>query len=202
MRIGIAGVSSTGKSTLSRILAEHKSVAHISDVEVHERAWDKLTEWNLHPATRFFPHLTPAEHINFERAVGLSFLEHVEEKKSFVSDETPLDFINYFHLVCAKHSDDLIPSDELSKMVNSMWHTMFTYDIIYYLPFGIIPVEDDSRRFTNQHLLRAWDYSLLGVIMEARTRGIHIHPIYETTPETRLESIIQYEQNNPHVYGA
>jgi hypothetical protein len=191
-RIGITGVSSTGKSTLASLISNEINLSLISDVEVHERSWNKLTEWGKHPDTRYFPHLTPEEHINFERAVGLSFLELVEEKGDFVSDESPLDFLNYFYLICSKHSDDLIPSDELHLMIDAMWKCLQTYDIIFYLPFGKIEVVDDKRRFTNKHLLQSWEYSLQGLLLDAINRGVKIHPLHADTPETRLEDIREY----------
>lgn len=163
MKIGIAGVSSTGKSTLAKVVAEQLNLPVILDKDIHTRCWTWLDERGLTPSTKFFPEMSREDHLNFERAMFSIRVGEETALQNFVADETPLDFLNYLYHTCAPYPD-LISTAEVKDMVQTMWHMTSKYDMIWYLAPGQIPVEHDNRRFTNEHLLAGWDYTLRGLV--------------------------------------
>jgi cytidylate kinase len=71
MKIGISGVSSTGKSTLSREVSALSGFNLLSDVDLHKQAFDLLTEQCKTPSTKYFTGMTKLENINFEKAIHI-----------------------------------------------------------------------------------------------------------------------------------
>lgn len=166
MKVGIAGVSSTGKSTLAEAVARATNLPLIIDHDVHERCWLWLEQRGKLPSTKFFPSMTKEEHINFERAVLAVRSEMEDTMPDFIADETPLDYLNYFYHVCAPHQD-IMPAEEFNLAEEKFWEQTQKYDIIWYLAPGQLPIVDDNRRFTNKGLLTGWDYTLRGIVGNA-----------------------------------
>jgi hypothetical protein len=189
MKIAISGVSSTGKSTLTRALSQALGIPGFIDTDLHEKTWDLLTQHGRMPSTQHFPSMTPEEHINFERAI------HIVQRDTFykvprgIFDESSLDFLNWYYVACAPHPE-LIAHDELAYMVRDIWVQTRSYDAILYLPFGFLPVVNDDRRFINEHQLRHWDYSLQGLLHEAGDIGVNIITLESTNPTARLEEAL------------
>ena len=64
MKIGITGVSSTGKTSLAQEVAKKTGLPLIGDKDVHERCWALMDQRGQTPSTRFFPKMSPEDHIN------------------------------------------------------------------------------------------------------------------------------------------
>ena len=165
MRVGISGVSSTGKSTLAKAVSETTKLPLILDVDVHAAAFAHMGVLGQTPHTKFFPDMTRQEHINFERAYVEVRLALEDSMPDFIGDETPVDIVNYFYHVCAPHPE-IMPPAEFEATLTRLWAQTKKYDVIWYLAPGQIPIVDDGRRFTNQHLLAGWDYTLRGLMGE------------------------------------
>ncbi len=163
MRVGIAGVSSVGKTTLAEAVAKKVGIPAILDRDYHEKCWAWLEQRGIMPRTKFFPEMTPEEHINFERAALVTRIEMEEEMKEFIGDETPLDFLNYFFHICAPHPE-IMPAAEFEESAKKLWAQIEKYDLIWYVASGQIPIVDDNRRYTNEHLLTGYDFTLRGMI--------------------------------------
>jgi nicotinamide riboside kinase len=192
MKIGISGVSSTGKSTLSREVSALSGFNLLSDVDLHKQAFDLLTEQGKTPSTKYFPGMTKLEHINFEKAIHScrTLSEFIPSQSKVVYDESPLDFINYYYAVCAAHPD-LLDSKMLEAMVQEMWHHLGSYDLIVYLPFNSINVEEDGRRFTNKPLLTFWDLSLKSLVNKA-SEYVWVEELNTNVFEERVKSVMQF----------
>jgi hypothetical protein len=196
MIIGISGVSSTGKSSLAKAAAEKLNLPVLLDTDWHERAWKWLEEKGLMPHTKFFPELTPEEHINFERAAVSSRIAMENEQSEFIGDETPLEYINYLYLTCAPYPN-LISPTELNVMIDALRSQLRRYDLIWYLPFGQLPVVDDGRRLTNEHLLKGLDYRLRGMMQELIELQ---HPIIGIINDiTDLETRVKIVLTSPEI---
>lgn len=165
LRIGISGVSSTGKSTLAKAVAEAVNMPLILDKDLHEKTFQYMEELGIAPHTRYFPEQTPQEDIDFERAVLTKRVELEDACGSFVADESPLDYLNYIYIMCCRHPK-LISSSEVEDMVGLMTKRLETYHLIWYLPFGVLPTVDDGRRHCNIPLLRHWNYALQGLLAD------------------------------------
>lgn len=189
MRIAISGVSSTGKSTLARQVGQQLGIPCLLDVDIHDKAWALLEKRGLMPKTKFFPDLSKEEHIEFERAVCKSWWDMEEILSHGIFDESPLDFINYFYSVCAAHRD-IMPPVELKYLIDESWKRIKTYDIIWYLPFGKLNIVEDGRRFTNQNQLEYWDYSLRGLVEEARNRGVDVRMMDPSILPERVAEVV------------
>jgi hypothetical protein len=163
MKIGIAGVSGVGKSTLTKAVSEALKIPAIIDTDVHAAVFARMEQLGQIPHTKFFPNMTPEEHVNFERVYVSVRLEMESLLPDFIGDETPLDLINYFYHVCAPHPELMSPL-EFGTTVISLWEQARKYDFIWYLAPGQIPIVDDHRRFTNEHLLTGWDFTLRGLL--------------------------------------
>jgi AAA domain len=192
MKIGITGTSSVGKSTLAIRLAEVTGLPLISDVEVHARAFNMMELRGIAPHTRYFPDMTPEEHVEFERCLLPVRQQLQDENPHFVADETPLDFINWYYVICGQHPD-LMPHEEFHKYHEKWVDQIKAYDLIWYLPFGSLPIVDDNRRFTNRVQLEFWDNAIRGLILKLSdelTGRIHIMPYNVIGLEHRVNKVL------------
>ena len=169
MKIGITGTSSVGKSTLAAKLSEVTGLPLLSDVELHARAFNLMELRGKAPHTRYFPDLTTEEHIEFERCLLPMRKKMQEENPHFIADESPLDFINWYYVICGQHPE-LMPHEEFSLYYEEWLKQIDDYDLIWYLPFGSLPVVDDNRRFTNRVQLEFWDNAIRGLIFKLSDR--------------------------------
>jgi hypothetical protein len=191
MRVGIAGVSSTGKSTLTKAASEKAGISAILDTDVHAAAFLRMDTLNQTPHTKFFPDMTREEHINFERAYVAARLDMESLMPDFIGDETPLDIMNYFYHVCAPHPE-IMPPAEFEATMKSLWEQASKYDIIWYLAPGQIPIVDDNRRFTNKNLLEGWDFTLRGILGMTIDHEKPMLGFLTNTPEldVRVEAVV------------
>jgi nicotinamide riboside kinase len=189
MKIAISGTSSSGKSTLTRSLSIALGIPAFVDTDLHEKTWNLLATHRKMPSTKHFPSMTREEHINFERAIHIVQRDIFHRANQGIFDESSLDFLNWYYIVCAPHPE-LMDDSELSYMVRDLWVQTRSYDAIIYLPFGSLPVVNDNRRFTNEHQLRHWDYSLQGILQEAADLEVPVWTLESTTPRERLEESI------------
>jgi hypothetical protein len=192
MRIGVTGTSSTGKSTLAKRLAEVTGLPLISDVEVHARAFNIMELRGCPVSTRYFPDMKPDEHVEFERCLFVVRQKLQDDYPNFVSDESPLDFINWYYVICGQHPD-LMPHEEFHEYYKGWVHQIKNYDVIWYLPFGSLSIVDDNRRFTNRVQLEFWDNALRGLIFKLSDElggKIHIMPDHIVDLQQRVAKVL------------
>lgn len=175
MRVGISGVSSTGKSTLAKRVAEAVGYPAMLDVDLHEKSFHLLDLWNQTPHTNFFPDMYPNEKVAFERAVFNVRQDLESATDDWIADESPIDFLNYLYIMASPYPL-LMNDEEFEYYVDAWKSSVARYDIIWYLPYGVLPIEDDKRRFTNPNLLRFWDYSMSGIIGELDIPCLRVMP--------------------------
>jgi adenylate kinase family enzyme len=164
MRIGISGVSSTGKSTLAKILSDIYKIPLLN-----EGMKDVYTRYK--EAGKDFPkfsELPDSIKLDFQ----ISMIKHRTQKElemeEFIGDGTPLDVAAFWLEWISRIEDGPVLKyrdwTDTRKQVDSLiWQGLGRYDVIFRLPFGAIPVEDDNRRIINQDFLRKMSYILEGV---------------------------------------
>jgi len=168
MRIGICGVSSTGKTTLTQDIAKLTGLPALLDKDLHPIAFRDMEQGGDAPHTRFFPDMTPEEFVKFERYVQAARARVERHARwtgpgGYVADETPFDFLNYLYISSAAHPKFMSDS-EFASLVEMQLSFLPWYDAIIYLPFGQLSIVDDQRRHTNRNQLEHWDLSLRGLI--------------------------------------
>lgn len=194
MRIGICGVSSTGKTTLTQDIAKLTGLPALLDKDLHPMAFRDMEQNGDAPRTKFFPDMTPEEMVKFERYVQAARARVERQARwagpgGYVADETPFDFLNYLYLTSAAHPK-FMNEEEFEDLVKLQLSFIPWYDAIIYLPFGQLPIVDDQRRHTNRRLLQYWDFSLRGIIQE-HTRGgnLTVHTMPHADRAARLEFV-------------
>lgn len=164
MKIAFCGTSSVGKSTLARAVAERLKLPILVDTDLHERTFALLESQGRPVSTKYFPGMTRAEHIDFERHLyHVRCMMEVELGEDFVTDESPIDFLNWFYIICGPHPE-IMSADEF-RFFKMLWMKQIpSYTAIWHLPVGVLPIKDDNRRFTNTVSLEHWDNAIRGLL--------------------------------------
>ena len=132
MKIAFTGASSTGKTSLARALQE--KILNLEYITVDARKIiDSLKYSNIDD-------LNHEEFLYFQKK-WLDQKKNQEKKNSFfITDRTYIDSIAYM-----KNRDI---NDEI--LFDSCLKNMREYDLIFYLPLGRIPFDDDGYRSNNE----------------------------------------------------
>lgn len=166
MKIAFCGTSSVGKTTLARKVATTLSLPLLTDKELHRQVFDLMAQQGHPVSTEYFPGMTRQEHVDFERHVWLCRQEALRRLgDNWVTDESPIDFINWFYIVCGPYPEHM-SADEFRFFKNVFLKELPHYDLIIYLPVGVLPVENDNRRFTNSVSLEFWDNAIRGLLFK------------------------------------
>jgi hypothetical protein len=190
MIIGFTAVSSCGKSTITKAVAQKLAYPSLVDHDVHIRTFEMMEQNNKAPSTKYFPEMRPEDSVEFERTIFHARMkmesELLSENKNLVVDESPIDFINYCYLMCPQHSK-IIEENELSLLIESWRDQLKNYDYLFLLPQGVFPIFDDKRRHTNPHLLKHWDNALRSVWLDHKTNHKPNYPKFIEIPHFLLE---------------
>jgi hypothetical protein len=185
MRIGISGVSSTGKSSLAKAVARALQLPVISEDALVAQAFEYGKKMGCRFTTQYMPDFTPEDVTVFERGFLEARYAADAKHESYVSDQTPLDTMNYMLTFCSR----TFTERELSEHTERLENILKTYDAIWYLPFGILPIENDKRRTTNPYFLLHMDFALRG-LREFYQHSVQVFEMHAVEPKARLKSVL------------
>lgn len=184
MRIGICGVSSTGKSTLAREVAKRSGVPLVWEDDILQAARNKCDLEGMNLPIQVYKY-TPEEHLAFER----KFLEveYEQEKKldHFITDRSPLDTMNWMMYLC----NQTMPPEEFNGHMDKLTAILKTYEAIFYLPYGVLPIVNDNRRHTNPNMLFTMDMCLRGLV-EKFEDVVPMYEMYSVNLEDRVKAVM------------
>jgi hypothetical protein len=166
MKIAFCGTSSVGKTTLAKLVAKKLNLPILTDKDLHREVFTLMAEQGHPVSTEYFPGMTRQEHVDFERHVWLCRQDALRRLgNDWITDESPIDFINWFYIVCGPYPEHM-SADEFRFFKNCFLKELPHYDLIVYLPVGVLPVENDNRRFTNSVSLEFWDNAIRGLLFK------------------------------------
>lgn len=185
MKVAISGVSSTGKSTLAKAVAERLKVPLLWEQDCLDAGFaygDSLGwEWS----TRFMPDFNRRDVAMFERGFLNCVYEFDARHTTYITDAAPTNTLMYMV--------SLMPEFEVGEFeerFDKQASYGATFDLIWYLPYGLLPVVDDGRRITNQRLLLMQDFVLRG-INDKYQDLFNINELYETNLEKRINYVMK-----------
>jgi nicotinamide riboside kinase len=131
MRIAFTGASSTGKTTLAKAINE--KIPELEYITVDARKIiNELNHINI-------DNLSEKEFLLFQKEWLSQKITQECKKKNFITDRTYIDAIAYIE---NKNIDNEL-------LLNTCLSRMKDYDLIFYLPFGRIPFQNDGYRSKN-----------------------------------------------------
>jgi adenylate kinase family enzyme len=185
MKIAIDGVSSTGKSTLARLVAENTGLPLISEDTLVQKAFSYGRAEGYAFTTEYMPDFTAEDVTIFELNFLKARYEIEESALSYVIDQSALGNMVYLLTFCSRN----LSEEVLNEHVRRLERITQTYKSIWYLPFGVIPIEDDKRRTINPHFLFQMDCTLRG-LMQFYESSLPLHKLFEADIAKRLAEVL------------
>lgn len=186
MRIGISGVSSTGKSSLAKAVAKATNLPLISEDRLVDEAFAYGKQLGYKFTTEYMPDFTEEDVTVFEQGFIEARYRADARYESYVSDQTPIDTMNYMLAFCSRS----FKRNVLKEHTKRLEKILSTYHGIWYLPFGVLPIVDDHCRTTNPFFLLHLDFALRGMIEFYETK-VQIYDLYMTELDKRVEAVLQ-----------
>ncbi len=193
MKLAFCGTSSVGKTTLAKRVAELLSLPVLLDKDLHRKVFDLMASQGHPVSTEYFPGMTRQEHVDFERHVWLCRQDALRNLgDDWITDESPVDFLNWFYIICGPYPEHM-SADEFRFFKNMWLSELKDYDRIVYLPVGVIPIENDNRRFTNTVSLEFWDNAIRGLLYKLSSKlgeRLIVMPREVIDPEQRAALVV------------
>ena len=136
MKIALTGSSSTGKTTLARLLRDHAALSGIKYLSADSR---KLLQ---RMGYRSMDLMTRQQLREFQVAYLHSKLDLESNIQSYITDRSTVDVAAYWLIRDTFDLPDTIRDEYIEKCRN---HAS-KYDLHIYLPFGLLPFEFDGYR--------------------------------------------------------
>lgn len=185
MRIAITGVPSTGKTSLSRAVAEHLGVTYMEEQPLLDAAFKYCDDNNLPLTTRYLPNFTTEDVMHWQRGFLKAKYEFDKTHTEYVADGCPLLTITYVLTTC----HGTFTKEEVDEAYNNLLAMAKSYDVIYQLPFGVLPIVDDGRRTTSHNFHRMQDLVLRG-LFDLHSEEINAFEIPSTDFEERFNLVV------------
>ena len=191
MRIGVSGLSSTGKTTLARQISMVLQLPLLDEGMKHvyarrrEKIGRDIPKWS---------ELSIGSKIDFQ----MEMIQHRCEKemnlKEFVGDGTPLDIMAFWLEWSTRDpGDSAYKYSNVAAMDELLGKALARYDIIFQLPFGVLPVEDDNRRITDVRFLSKINHLLMSITTSQLMIGGDcpvIHKVKSISLPDRIDEVV------------
>lgn len=192
MRIAFAGVSSTGKTTLSTAIAKDLDLPQVH--EPLEEAFDWCRENKLYIPVEDCRVFTQRDKVRFEKGIfaSVDMLERLHARCGFVADSARYVHMMYMLYFCAGNQTVV----QTEEMYEWFMKEAGNYDAVFYLPFGVIPIVDDDRRLTDRYLLQGMDGVLRSIIEDAKRRGHRVFTVHNRQLDSRIafvKNVLKYD---------
>lgn len=181
LRIAFCGTSSTGKTTLSKLVAERLQLPWIDEGLKNIRGEQSL-------AMPKFEEADLIQKIYWQKEVNRRRISIERQHCSFVGDGSAVDMLAWTKFWCGA-TFDFNSMEELVVQLRN--HIGCIYTHIFYLPFGKVPIEDDKRRIINFYTLEHVDALIAAECERIRRLGMAVHRVKATTPRERMDEVIR-----------
>lgn len=182
VKIAFAGVSSTGKTTLSTAIAKELGLPQVHEPLAEAFDWCRSILVNRQVSVEDCRYFTQQDKVNFEWGIFNAVSELESNHPSFVADSARYVHMMYMLYFCAGNQ----PAVDSEMMYEWFMDAAAKYDAVFYLPLGLIPIVDDNRRLTDKHLLQGMDGVLRSVIEDAERRGHKVFRVHHRELKNRI----------------
>jgi hypothetical protein len=186
LKIAFAGVSSTGKTTLSGMTRDALGLPYVH--EPLEEAFEECERRSIPTSTRDVRTFTNQDKVRFE--IGMYKAHQRLENECgdhFITDSALIVPAMYMKYYCLP----IQPEIDSEMMYREALERLSNYDHVFYLPGGRIPIVDDNRRLTHRLMLKTMDSILKGIINDARKQGYNnIHQVDAIDKHDRLRFVL------------
>jgi hypothetical protein len=189
MRIGLSGVPSTGKTTLAAELSHMLGIPALLEEE-NDAVFTRCKEISTRNPNEFTPH----DKVLFEMTHQRIQIERELSTKEFVTDKPLTVSLMMWLFMCSPY----VAPDVLSYQYNKVKaHIEKTYDLLFYLSLGRIPVDRGHplHRISNPLLLMSMDGVLRAVHSDLHTPAIYCVDRNTSGNEEIAQSICQIIEN-------
>jgi len=170
MKIAFTGSSSTGKTTLAKLLETKKIVQNYITTNNREL----MKEYNIKNIDEF----SKDNYVLFQKDI-INNKKIIESKyNTFVTDRTYIDTIAYLL------SKDCLNNTLYLECIDNM----SIYDIVFYIPFGKIEFENDGFRSNNEDMNSLVDRYIRETLDKA---NIKYYTVNEISIDDRLSYILK-----------
>lgn len=179
MRIAFTGSGGTGKTTL---LTEVNKELNLPVIGEGIREWLKNNDF------KDFKDMTIHHVVKMQEDTLKRKMDIESELQSFVSDRTTVDNLSYA-LRWIGSVDTDYDTWMAQYITNAMNHANANYDIIFMLPWGVLPIEKDGTRSS-----KAWYQYMMQSIIERHIYMLerpYVYEVMKDTVEDRVKECLQ-----------
>jgi len=177
MRIAFAGSAGTGKTTLALAVNEHLGFPTVMNIA---RDWMKENKVNIHDVHGRA--LMKAQMEIFKKKTAMEAAH-----KQFIADRSILDAMCY--ALNYLSNEEEMQRGLMDYVYACTRHASATYDVIFTLPYGVIPFEEDGTRKP----MPAHQITIHMLIEHAVALGIgayHVHQVQSMSLEDRVAEVL------------
>ena len=154
MKVAISGSAGTGKSLLAKQLS-----FELGSPLIPEGIREYLLEHNL----KDFKGMSPRETMGMQWFILNRKIEEEKKLNSFVADRCTADNVAYALRWCGREIQD-VPKAQMKHYINEAKEHCKLYDAIFILPGGIIPLENDGVRSSNENYHYEMECMIMGLL--------------------------------------
>lgn len=194
MKIAITGVSSTGKTSLSKLLAKRLGYKWLTEGCNGAFKWIDDNKPQV-LSTRDFSKMTPRDHFEFEKAILATRPKLDDCFDNFVADGEPFLWMSYMITKCALH----VPASEMESVYKQMMKMVDKYDYIWYCPMKVFPIESDGYRIDDPFFLKAQNAIMKDCIAEYTAPHNHkckVLTLQASHKDYRVDEILRVLEND------
>ena len=111
--------------------------------------------------------MSPKETMGMQWSLLNSKIGKEKNLENFVADRSPADNVCYALRWCARETQD-VPKSEMKHYIEVAKKHCETYDLIFFLPTGVIPLDDDGLRSSNENYQYEMNCLIKGILLDWR----------------------------------
>lgn len=188
MRIAFSGSGGTGKTKLLETINKELDLPVIGE---------GIREWLDEHNFTDFKDMKIKDVVQMQTDTLKRKMEIESQLQNFISDRTTIDNLSYAlrWIGSINPNYDTWMAQYITQAIN---HANTNYDIIFILPWGVIPLEDDGTRSSKQ-----WYQYMMQALIERHIYMLEtpmVYEVYQTDLEARAEEclrIIRAIESNP-----
>lgn len=201
MKIAITGITSTGKTTLAKLIGQKLTYPVVTNnTRDAIRQYEERNDENLRKIAgirakhgeRVWQNLP----LDLKMKLQIDMIDVVMRKEAsydnFVGDGSTIDKISWMSVYATALG---MPDEVIEPVIAAAEASILKYDYVFYLPPGIIPIEDDGRRVISKLARRTVESVLKGYMALYATMGVKIYVLDERSIEDRINAIMTIVQN-------
>lgn len=178
MKIAIAGVSYTGKSSLASRLAQEFKVPLVSTSS--KKLLRKIRDKEGERFPEYYYDMSVAQLVRYQAELIVERVEKESSYTDFVGDGSLLEVLAYWFRFASRE----ISTKSFMYYTQLIHQSIKLYDAVYYLPIGVVERTDEHPAF-----MKSIDFMLHGIISDYVGQGLRAYMMQEKTLEDRIKAV-------------